>query len=392
MTPILKRILLGGNSLVNQILAAFMARVSANGGTTEATSCVTTKLQDIDTKSLLQSATFALIPSGIKAGTVFAELPNNGNGDLTFTRTTAATNGVTRVNSGSVIENVPPNTPRIDYSQGGCPNLLLEPQRVNYALNSDTGTTQTITGLTIGRVYTLSFYGTGNIVYSVGATGTLTGTGAFPTRVSVTLTMAATSILLTVTGTVTYLQFEGTGSANPASYATSYIPTTSGAATRNAESFTRNNIYTNGLIGASGGTWFVELKNNVALTRDQFSQSIGLGNSGALVNAFYLVGQGSSSKFTIRKLVATAENTLYVSTATNCKLVFIWDGSVMSIYENGVKMVLLNNTGGDGKATSFTPTNMDSFFGGANDVPKYISQMALWNTPLSDAQCIAFTS
>ena len=371
---------------MNQILAAFMARVSANGGTTEATSCVTTKLQDIDTKSLLQSATFALIPSGVKASNIYAELPNNGNGDLTFTRTTAATNGVTRVNSGSVIENVPPNTPRIDYSQGGCPNLLLEPQRVNYALNSDTGTTQTITGLTIGRVYTLSFYGTGNIVYSVGATGTLTGTGAFPTRVSVTLTMAATSILLTVTGTVTYLQFEGTGSANPASYATSYIPTTSGAATRNAESFTRNNVYTNNIIGASGGTLFVELKNNVALTKDAAETGIMLDtSSGGFTNGFTIFNASGSTRIRVSAWVGGSPVASYIPITDTSKIVFSWDSSTnrLNVYCNGSIVVT---------DASFAITAMQFLNSSNTGVPKYLSQMALWNTPLSDAQCIALTS
>jgi hypothetical protein len=70
-------------------------------------------------------------------------------------------------------------------------------------------------------------------------------------------------------------------------YATTYIPTTTASATRVADSFSRNNVYTNGLIGASGGTWFVELRNNIAYVRDVFgslwigdnSSSFATGNS-----------------------------------------------------------------------------------------------------------------
>ena len=37
------------------------------------------------------------------------------------------------------------NVPRLDYSDGGCPVLLLEPSRKNLFLNSSVGVTQTIT-------------------------------------------------------------------------------------------------------------------------------------------------------------------------------------------------------------------------------------------------------
>ena len=69
----------------------------------------------------------ALIPSGYKAGKLYSVLPTNGDGDFTTTRNTVAT----RVNENGLIEEVASNVPRLDYSDGGCPSLLLEPQRTN---------------------------------------------------------------------------------------------------------------------------------------------------------------------------------------------------------------------------------------------------------------------
>tara|TARA_R110002073_G_scaffold10812_1_gene50816 strand:+ start:292 stop:1521 length:1230 start_codon:yes stop_codon:yes gene_type:complete len=78
----------------------------------------------------------ALIPSGFKAGKLYSVLPTNGDGDFTTTRNTVAT----RVNENGLIEEVAVNVPRLDYSDGACPSLLLEPQRLNYVTQSETFT------------------------------------------------------------------------------------------------------------------------------------------------------------------------------------------------------------------------------------------------------------
>jgi hypothetical protein len=54
-------------------------------------------------------------------------------GDMSVTRATTAT----RVNSSGLIENVAVNAPRIDYSNGSCPSILVEPQRTNLVLRSE---------------------------------------------------------------------------------------------------------------------------------------------------------------------------------------------------------------------------------------------------------------
>ena len=76
----------------------------------------------------------------------------------------------------------------------------------NLLLNSATLSTQTIT-VTTGATNILSFYGTGSVTLSGGATGTLSGIGVND-RVSLVVTPTTTSLTLTVSGSVTQAQFE----------------------------------------------------------------------------------------------------------------------------------------------------------------------------------------
>jgi len=69
----------------------------------------------------------AMIPTGYKAGKVYSVLPESGVGDFTFDRDSLAT----RVNENGLIETMAIDVPRLDYTDGGCPSLLLEPERTN---------------------------------------------------------------------------------------------------------------------------------------------------------------------------------------------------------------------------------------------------------------------
>jgi len=75
----------------------------------------------------------AMIPSGYKANKVYSVLPTDGSGDLNFARTTTAT----RINSGGLIEEVAIGVPRLDYTDGSCPSLLLEPSSTNLITYSE---------------------------------------------------------------------------------------------------------------------------------------------------------------------------------------------------------------------------------------------------------------
>ena len=103
------------------IFASYASSVLADGGVTEAGGCVDA------VSSLLQSSSLLLIPSGYKSGKAYAEIPTNGNGDLTWTRASTAL----RTNSSGLLESMGSGVPRLSYMYGSCPALLLEPQRTN---------------------------------------------------------------------------------------------------------------------------------------------------------------------------------------------------------------------------------------------------------------------
>lgn len=74
----------------------------------------------------------ALIPSAYKASKIYSPLPNNGDGDFAFTRNTTAT----RINKDGLVERVSVNIPRLDYTNGNCPELLLERASTNLCVYS----------------------------------------------------------------------------------------------------------------------------------------------------------------------------------------------------------------------------------------------------------------
>ena len=75
----------------------------------------------------------AMIPSGYKATKLYSVLPTDGVGDFTVARASTAT----RVNQARLIETMGADVPRLDYSDGGCPVLLTEPQSTNVWANSE---------------------------------------------------------------------------------------------------------------------------------------------------------------------------------------------------------------------------------------------------------------
>ena len=76
---------------------------------------------------------YLYVPSGYKAGTAYGVLPNVANADLAFVRGSTAT----RINADGLIETMATNVPRLDYTDGSCPTLLTEPERINLAKTSE---------------------------------------------------------------------------------------------------------------------------------------------------------------------------------------------------------------------------------------------------------------
>jgi hypothetical protein len=169
---------------------------------------------------------------------------------VTFTR---SGDTATVTNSSGVIVGINANLPRFDYDPTTlvCKGLLIEEARTNALLNSlidgTSLTTQIVTVTAAAR--TLSFYGTGEIVLSGAHSATVTGTGAYPSRKTLTFTPSAGALTLTVTGTVQFAQLE------IGAFATSFIPTTTTALTRNADVATMTGTNFSDWYNATEGTF-----------------------------------------------------------------------------------------------------------------------------------------
>ena len=83
----------------------------------------------------MATPSITMIPSGYKSQKVYSVLPTNGDVDLTFDRNNIGT----RVNKNGLIEQVATDVPRLDYSDGSCPSLLSEPASTNLVIGSAEG-------------------------------------------------------------------------------------------------------------------------------------------------------------------------------------------------------------------------------------------------------------
>jgi hypothetical protein len=213
---------------------------------------------------------------------------------ITFTRASNAT----FVDSNGLIQTATTDVPRFDHNPatGESLGLLVEEQRVNLLLNSETLATQSVTVTAAAR--TLSFYGTGSVVLSGAHSATVNGAGAYPTRTTLTFTPTAGSLTLTVTGTVQYANLEA------GAFATSWIPTTGTTATRSADvasitgaNFSRWYRQDEGTvfaevaaIGRTASSPLVQFQNASAANRIQFRQ-----NAPATDIAFQVIDGASAS-------------------------------------------------------------------------------------------------
>lgn len=167
---------------------------------------------------------------------------------ITFTRSTTAT----FVGSNGAIQSSSVNTPRFDYDPSTLAprGLLIEEQRINLFLNSlIDGTSLSTQSVTVTAVpHTISFYGTGTITLAGAAVATVTGTGVYPNRRTLTFTPTVGVLVCTVTGSVQYAQIEA------GSFATSFIPSAGSTATRAADVAVMTGTNFSSWYNASAGT------------------------------------------------------------------------------------------------------------------------------------------
>ena len=269
-----------------------------------------------------------MIPSGYKAQKVYSVLPTNGDGDLTFDRNNIGT----RVNKNGLIEQVATDVPRLDYSDGSCPSLLLEPSSVNLAIysqdfsphywsvfdvsksaNSVVSPDGTLNGTRLtalsgtnrafqqlvtvsadpinNRVFTGSIY-----IKSSSVTSCFLRVGSATSNNAITIsnewqrfdaqyTLAATftavrlGIVLNNEGDEVDVAF---GQVEEKPYATSYIPTTSQPTSRGADSAIKDGL--SSYISSTAGVLYLEI---ATLTdEDSVTRIISLNNGGNINRVF----------------------------------------------------------------------------------------------------------
>jgi hypothetical protein len=407
--------------------------------------------------SLLDKASLIVTANAEKVGKLYSVIPSNGNADMTVVRGTTAT----RVNSLGLIENVAVNEPRLNYDTvGGCPAILIEPQRTNLDLTSQTFSSWTLNnsgGVTTSSVSTSNPYafstvskvipsavlgqhrpllnanysstgrfwviakadgynflslGDGgsvsgaSIIFNLsngtisgtasGYTGEITslGNGWYKCSMNIVFT-GLTGRWVVIRDSNSTADYTGNGTSGilfahkqmeVGSYDTSSILTLGTAITRNSDSLTRANIFTNNLITSAGGTWFIHLRNNIPYTRDA-NVGIWVGdNSTAQFNGnslFMWNSASPNSRLQIGKTIAGVFTGLFTTTTAIVKIAIKWNGTTADVFQNGVKVVT---------ATAFTTTAMEFLNLRATDVTKSINSTMLFPTPLTDTECINLTT
>jgi len=391
--------------------------------------------------STYTDASLIYYPSGYKESKAYSLKPTDGSGDLDFTRASTAT----RVNEIGLIEEVAANVPRLDNSQGGCSTLLLEPQRTNFMFPSqDFNAWQLSNGATITSSTITSPSGENNayeiqssaipsrVQKSLNLTGTYTqslfvkyaGTDTLMnlrrniagddlrievTSSGLTISNVGTSIIsysiteinngwhrITATAlNFSYFQiyidaFDGNGSlyvwgaeVQEGSYPTSYIPTTTTAVTRVADSASVSGI--SSLINSEEGVLYAEM---AALVATDVNRAISLfKDSNNTISIFYI-----SSANTIRALILNGGATqtsidFTLSDATDFnKIAFKYKNNDCSLWVNGIEVAT------DTSATMPTGLSSLDFKYVSNYLYGKVQNVMVFPTALSDADLIALTT
>jgi hypothetical protein len=181
--------------------------------------------------------------------------------------------------------------------------------------------------------------------------------------------------------------------------ATSYIPTYGTTVTRANEALALSNLVANNIVSATGGTWFVHIIDNIPITREGATPTDrGLGISDTATVNFNGIAIRRSTNGTLRRSEITKSiggvttQNIYTTSANEVKLVIKYSIGVagsFDVFENGAKVVTASAFTGNvplayvGTRTSTT----------VQETPFInIKSMALFNTQLSDAQCLALST
>ena len=301
---------------------------------------------------------------------------------VTFTRTG---NTATVTNSSGVIVGINADLPRFDFDPTTliCKGLLIEELRTNALLNSlIDGTslaTQLVTVTAAAR--TLSFYGTGTVVLSGAHSATVVGTGAYPTRTTLTFTPSAGVLTLTVTGTVQFAQLE-TGA-----FATSYIPTAATAVTRNADNATMTGTNFSDWYNATEGA--LETVSTTISTTQPASTGASLYLDGTNFMATFF-GDVNKPRLLVRNAgVFEVNTTASVAQSNPFNQVFAYKSGSISFASNAT--LIVNSVNKPIPSPNSLYIGSHPAVGAAGYANAWISRVAYWPQRLINNEVIAFS-
>jgi hypothetical protein len=295
----------------------------------------------------------------------------------TFTRASTAT----FVGSDGLIQSAAINQARFDHNPVtlACKGLLIEESRTNLVFPSATLTTQTRTVTAVA--HTLSFYGTGTVVLSGVAIATVIGTGAYPTRTTLTFTPTAGSLILTVTGSVTDAQLEA------GAFATSYIPTTTASVVRSVDVCSITGAAFTGFYNQSEGTIVGSGLTNQPTTNagpELFKSSDGTNNNRIQI------GMTNFPTQAVRPFIVSGGTSTYSN--TNGTATVGVERKVGTAYKTNDAISAFNGTLGTLDTTVTPPTNCNTalLFSGLGSGT--ISSLRYFKKRLSDAKLQTLTT
>lgn len=281
----------------------------------------------------------------------------------TFTR---ASSGTALDSHGNIVS-FGANQPRITDL-----GLLTEDSRTNSFLNSNVGTTQTVT--TTAGSWTLSFYGTGSITLSGGATGTLSGTSSI-NRVFLVVTATAAPTTLTVTGSISLVQFETGG------FPTSYIPTVGAAATRAIDI-----AFIMSLAPTASFSLTASFIINYSFIQNQWAGSM---SDGTAANRAYFGGSGNNTVFSGLIVSGVAHTfTNLVNPTLGAKAAYRVAPNDYHMYVNGV---LVDSSTSTGVPVSDRLSIACAFNGNTGQLNGYLRSISLYSYGLTNSQLQSFT-
>lgn len=299
---------------------------------------------------------------------------------LTFTRASSAS----YFDAAGAMQTATTSVPRFDTNPTTlvpC-GFLIEESRTNLLLGSAAPVTQNCT--VAATPYTLSFYGTGTVTLSgVSTAGPLVGSGAYPTRSTLTFTPTAGTLTLTVSGTVEYANLE------PGSFATSWIPTTGATATRAADVCSA--LTSSFAFNAAAGTLVSTFTPYALGGSDREVANIGDGTAANFISVFISSASGkvaSGAMFTsganqgrIDAAAAFAANTL-------TKAAYAWAASDRAISGNGGAP----GTSATASIPTVTTLTVGSRPGGTVPYNGWISSLSYYPSRLSNTSLQSLTS